>query len=131
MTQNSGPEDGHNMVTGATKQIRNRHDKTGVHQEVTYCSPSLSSGKQKRTALPVNRKSAVKTPMRRLKQTKSCWPFSNWQITTILQISLTELTEFPKCSSHSRQRCPPSTGNLKKSRCLKIFFRRVSKFIIS
>ena len=33
--QNSGPEIGHDMVTG-------------VHEEVTYCSPSLSSGKQKK-----------------------------------------------------------------------------------
>ena len=35
MTQNSGPEDRHDMVTG-------------VHEEVTYCSPSTSSGKQKK-----------------------------------------------------------------------------------
>ena len=49
MTQNCGPEEGHDMVTGATEQIRNRHDMvTGVHKEVTYCSPSTSSGKQKK-----------------------------------------------------------------------------------
>ena len=39
---------GRDMVTGATKQIGNRHDITGVHEEVTYCSPSTSSGKRKR-----------------------------------------------------------------------------------
>ena len=77
MTQNSGPEDGHDMVTGfrrespcghdmvtgvqkesqyghdmvkgPTERIRNCHDMTGVHEEVTYCSPSTSSGKQKKT----------------------------------------------------------------------------------
>ena len=38
---------GHHMVTGATEQTGNRHDMTGVHQEVTYCSPSTFSGKQK------------------------------------------------------------------------------------
>ena len=48
MTQNSGPEDGHNMVTGTTEHNRNRHDMTGVHEEVTYCSPSTYSGKQKK-----------------------------------------------------------------------------------
>ena len=48
MKQNSGPEDGHDMVTGATEQIRNRHDMTEVREEVTYCSPSTSSGKQKK-----------------------------------------------------------------------------------
>ena len=73
MTRNSGPEDRHDMVTGATErhdmvtgatkqicnrhdmvtvateQIRNRHDMvTGFHKEVFYCSPSTSSGKQKK-----------------------------------------------------------------------------------
>ena len=77
MAQNSGPDDGHDMVTGgqkeslygqdmvtgvqkeslyhhdmvtgATEQIRSRHNMvTGVHEEVTYCSPSTSSGKQKK-----------------------------------------------------------------------------------
>ena len=36
------------MVTGTTEQIRNCHDMTRVHEEVTYCSPSTSSGKQKK-----------------------------------------------------------------------------------
>ena len=54
--RNSGPEDGHDMVTG-------------VREQVTYCSSSTSSGKQERTALPVNRKSAVRIPLRQLKQT--------------------------------------------------------------
>ena len=36
----------HDMVTG--DQIGNRHDMTGIHEEVTYCSPSTSSGKQKK-----------------------------------------------------------------------------------
>ena len=35
MTQNFGPEDGHDMVTGATEQIGNCHNMTGVHEEVT------------------------------------------------------------------------------------------------
>ena len=48
MTQNSGPEDGLDMVTGDTEQIGNCHNMTGVHEEVTHCPPSTSSGKQKR-----------------------------------------------------------------------------------
>ena len=39
---------GHDIVTGATQQIGNCHDLTGVHEEVTYCPPSTSSGKQKK-----------------------------------------------------------------------------------
>ena len=38
----------HDMVTGATEQIGSCHDITGIHEEVTYCSPSISSGKQKK-----------------------------------------------------------------------------------
>ena len=47
-TRNVSLEDDHDMVTGATEQIGNCHDMTGVHEEVTYCSPSTSSGKQKK-----------------------------------------------------------------------------------
>ena len=36
MTQNSGPEDGHDMVTGVREDIRNHHVLTWVHEEVTY-----------------------------------------------------------------------------------------------
>ena len=39
---------GHDILTGATQQIGNCHDLTGFHEEVTYCSPSTSSGKQKK-----------------------------------------------------------------------------------
>ena len=39
----------HDMVTGVTEQIRSQRDiVTGVHEEVMYCSPSTSSGKQKK-----------------------------------------------------------------------------------
>ena len=35
MTQNSGPEGGHDMVTGATELIRNRHDMvTGATEQI-------------------------------------------------------------------------------------------------
>ena len=36
------------MVTGASEQVGNCHNMTGVHEEVTYCPPSISSGKQKK-----------------------------------------------------------------------------------
>ena len=40
---------GQDMVTRATEQICNSHEMvTGVHEEVTYCSPSTSSGMQKK-----------------------------------------------------------------------------------
>ena len=44
----TGSLSGHDMVTGATERTGNCHDKTGVHEEVTYCHPSTSSEKQKK-----------------------------------------------------------------------------------
>ena len=117
-TQNFCPEDGHDTVAG-------------VHEEVTYCSPSTSSGKQKKVALPGNRNSAVRIPLRRSKQTKFCWPFSSCQITKFLKTSIILSTEFPNCQSHSPQRCPRLTGNLGSLSRLNTFSKRVSKFIIS
>ena len=72
MTQNSGPEDRHYMVTGATKQIGNCHNMTGNHEEVTYCPLVHFQGSRRKTVLPLNHNSAVKTHLRRLKQTKVC-----------------------------------------------------------
>ena len=68
---------GHDMVTGATQQIGKCHDLTGVHQE-SHTAPLVHlQGSRRETALPVNRISAVKTPLRRSKQTKVCWPFNS------------------------------------------------------
>ena len=55
---------------------------------------------RRNTALPVNRNSAVKTHLRRSKQTKFCWPFSSWQTITILRTFTITSTEFPNCQSH-------------------------------
>ena len=100
-TQNSGPEDRHVMVTGVTGDIRNRHELlTGVHEEVTYGSPSTSSGKQKKNRSINQPQFRSKIPLRRLKWTTFCWHFSSWHTTTILQISIRILTQFP--TSHSR-----------------------------
>ena len=112
-TQNSGPEVGHDIVTA-------------VHEVVTYCSPSTSSGKQKKAALPVNCNSSVRKPFRRSKQTKSCWPFSSWQTTTILQTFIIISTELPNCQNRSRQRCPRSTGKSEKLRLFEDFSKRAS-----
>ena len=45
-SRNVSLEEDHDMVTG--EQIANCHDMTGIHEEVTYGSPSTSSGKQKK-----------------------------------------------------------------------------------
>ena len=66
----------HKMATTWWKEFTGKsHTAPQVHlQEST-----------KRSALPVNRNSAVRNPLRRSKQTKHCWPLSSWRITTTLQ----------------------------------------------
>ena len=131
MTQNSGPEDRHGMVTGATEQISNCHNMTGIHQEVTYCPLVDLQGSRIKTVLPVNHNSAVKTHLRRSKQSRFCWPFSSWQIIIILRTFTIISTEFLNCQSHEPQRCPRLTEKLRNLSSLKTFSRRVSKFITS
>ena len=114
MTKNSGPEDGHDMVTGG-------------HEEVTYCFPSTSSGKPKKnhfTSQPQFRRE--NTPAT-IETDQFLWPFSSWRITTILQTFIKTTTEIPNCQSHSPQQCP----RLRSLSCLKTFSKRASKFIIS
>ena len=93
-TRNTGPEDGHDMVTGVHRERVYGHDMvTGVHREreptattwwqelqnklvittirLTFTKKSLTAPRvhpqesRKRTALPVNHNSVVKTPRRR------------------------------------------------------------------
>ena len=46
---NSGRDDHHDMATGVQRENVMGHDMvTGVHKEITYCSPSISSGNQKK-----------------------------------------------------------------------------------
>ena len=43
-------EEYHHMVTGGQRGIRNRpHIRTGIQEEIPYCSPGASSRKQKKT----------------------------------------------------------------------------------
>ena len=100
-------------------------------QELTKKShtapPVYPQGSRKRTAPPVNRNSAVRTHLRRSKQTKFCWPCNSWQIRTTLRTFIITSTEFPNCQSYLIQRCPHLTGNLRKLSCLKIYSKRASK----
>ena len=75
---------GRDMVRGVQRESLCKRDLvTGAQEEVTYCSPSISSRKQKKnrpTSQPRN--SAVRTHLRRSKQTKFCRPSNSWQIRT-------------------------------------------------
>ena len=110
LMQNTGPEDGHDMVTGATarhdmvtgatEQIGNCHDMTGVLEEVTYCPPSTSSGKQKK-----NRSSSQ--PQFRSENTPATIE-ADQILLALQQLASNNIsanfnnksTEFPNCQSH-------------------------------
>ena len=75
------------MVTGATGELRHYpHTMTLAQEEIPYCSPTTSSGKQKKVSPHVNLNSAVRIPLRQSKQTRFCWPFNNWRRTPIQPI---------------------------------------------
>ena len=120
---------GPHLVTGATRETRyDPHMVTGataVQEEVPYCSSGIPSGKQKRHAPQVSQIFIVRTPLRQLKQTRFCWPSSNWRRTVILPMSITTVTDSRNCLNPSRQQCPPSTGNQRNLNCLKIYSKRV------
>ena len=44
----TGVTERHDMMTRAQTESLCQHDMTGIYEEVTYCSPSTSSGKQKK-----------------------------------------------------------------------------------
>ena len=98
----------------------------------SHTAPPVNCQKSRKwTTLPVNRKSAVRIPLRRSEQTKFFWPFISWQTTTFLQTFIITSTEFPNSQNRSPHRCQRLTGNLRSLSCLKIFSKRASKLTIS
>ena len=120
------------VVTRGSEEMRNGLDiVTAVQEEIPYCSSGISSANQKKARSTSQRQIRSENTLRHLKQTRFCWPFSNWRRTVILPISKTLETESRNCLSPSRQQCPPSTGNQRNLNCLKIYSKRVWKSTIS
>ena len=79
------------------EHVSPRHDRS----RKSHTAPLVHRQEnRKRTVLRVNRNSAARTPLWRSRQTKVCWPFSSWQITTFLRTSKITSTEFPNCQNH-------------------------------
>ena len=91
----------------------------------------LRQANRRRRAPQVNRNFAVKIPLRQLRQTRFCWPFSNWQRTPIQPISTIILAESRNCLNPSQRQCLRLMGNQRNSNCLKIYSKRVWKSTIS
>ena len=103
------------------------HMVTAVQKVILFCSaPGGHFQEHKRRSAPqVIPSFAKKTPLRKLKQTRFCWPPSSWRPTATPPTSTTTLTEFHNCLSPSRQKCPFSTGIQRNLNCLKIYSKGV------
>ena len=89
-------------------------------------APLIFRQENKRRRTPrVSHNFAVRKPLRQLKQTRFCWPFSKGRRTVIQPNSTRISQESQNCLSPSRQQCPPSTGNQWDLNYLKIYSKRV------
>ena len=88
------------MVTGATEQIRNSHDMvTGVHEEVTYCSPSTSSGKRKKnrsTSQPQFRSENISATIEADQMLLALQQLANNKIFANFQNNFNRISKLPK-----------------------------------
>ena len=101
------------------------HMVTGVQEEIRIATLGhLQANKRKRTP-QVSHNSAVRTPLRQLKQTRFCWFLNKWQVTVFLPISSTTLTKYRNCPNPSLTQCLFLMGNQKNSNCLKICCKQV------
>ena len=113
-------------VTGGPDEIRhNPHILTATQEEIPYCSPTTSSGKQKKASPQVNHNFAVRIPLRQLKQTRFCWRLNNWRRSPIQPISITIIAESRNCLNPSQRQGLRLMENHRNLSCLKICSKRV------
>ena len=102
--RNSGQETCCDMVTGVTDQTRSQHDMpTGSHEEVMYCSPGTSSGKQKKnrsTSQPQFRSKNIPATIEADQILLALQQLANDSNSANFQ---NNKAEFPNCQSHLRQ----------------------------
>ena len=113
-------------VTGTTEEIRhNPQTMTVTQEEIPYCSPTISSGKQKW---------ARSTSQPQFRSENTLATIGADQILLALQQlatssnsanAITTVTESRNCLNPSRQPCPPSTGNQRILNSFKIYSKRV------
>ena len=130
----SGREDRHDMAMGVQREREREstqaHDMvTGVHEEVMYCSPRTSSGKQKKnrsTSQPQFRSENTPATIEADQILLALQQFANNNNSANFHNNINRISELAKS-----QRCLRLMGNLKSSNCLNICSKRVSKSTIS
>ena len=90
------------MVTGATEEVgHNLTRRQQLKKKFPTALLLLRQANRRSRAPQVNLNSAVKIPLRQLKQTRFCWPFNNWRRTPIQPIStiinnISRISKLPK-----------------------------------
>ena len=118
------------MVTGATEQIDNCHDMTGIHEEITYCSSSTSSGKQKKnrsTSQPQFRSENTPATIEADQNLLALQQLANNNSANFHK-NINRISKLPKSLTTTM---PTFDGETEKFELLKTLFRRVSKSITS
>ena len=106
---------------------------TEVHERVTYCSLSTSSGKQKKnrsTSQPHFRGEKILATVEGDQSLLALQQLADNK-TTILQTFMTIFVKFLSCQSQSLQQRPRLTGEPRGLSCLKTFSKRASKCTIN
>ena len=113
------------MVTGGPEEIRqNPHTMTATQEEIPYCSPTTSSGKQKK---------ARSTSQPQFPSENTPATIEADQILLALQQMATNsnsanfnnsISRISSCLNLSQRQCPHLTENRRNSSCLKISSKR-------
>ena len=121
----------HDRVTGDPEQIGNCHDMTGIHEEVTYFSPTTSSGKQKMnrsTSQPQFRTENTPVTIEADQILLALQQLANNNNSANFHNNISRISKLPKSLTTTR---PTFDGKLRNLSFLKTFSRRVSKFLTS
>ena len=83
------------MVTVSPEEIRhNPHTMTATQEEVPYCSPTTSSGKQKKARSSSQPRFRSENTPATIEADQILLAFNNWRRTPTQPISITILAEF-------------------------------------
>ena len=143
-TRNASLEEGHDTVTGiqrervygndivteASQQIGNCHDMTGI-QEVTYCAPSTSSGKQKKncsTSQPQFRSENTPATIEADQILLALQQLADNNNSANFHNNINKISKLPKSLTTTM---PTFDGETEKIELFKDFSRRVSNSITS
>ena len=123
---------GRDMVRGVQRESLCQRDLvTGAQEEVTYCSPSITSGKQKKnrsTSQPQIRSENTPATIEADQIFLALQQLANKNNSANFDNNINRISKLPKSLTTTM---PTFDGKSEKLSCLKIYSRRASKYIMS